>query len=79
MCTPSDDHKLRTRIRKLIEGCEEVQLNKLTPAEAIKLVLKVGLVEASDEATRAAAQIAQLCEYLRTFSFYLAALIHLLL
>ena len=54
-----------TRIRDLIEGCKEVQLNLLTPTESIKLLLETGKVQASDAASKAAAQIAKACEYLR--------------
>ena len=53
--------------RKLIKGVEEVQLNKLSHDESVKLLLEVGLVKATDAASNAASQIAKACEYLRTF------------
>ena len=56
---------ITTRIRELIEGCEEVQLNLLTPAESVSLLLETGKVKASDAASKAAAEIAKACEYLR--------------
>ena len=59
---------VRTRIRKLIKGCAEVQLNILSAEESIRLLLETGEVQRSDSALEAAGQIARACEYLRTFS-----------
>ena len=59
---------ITTRIRKLIEGCAEVQLNLLTPAESVSLLLETGEVEASDAASEAAAQIAKV--YCDTFCLF---------
>ena len=54
---------ITTRIRKLVKGCAEVQLNLLTPDESVKLLLETGEVAASDAASKAAAEIAKVnCE-----------------
>ena len=58
---------VRTRIRKLIKGCAEVQLNILSAEESIQLLLETGEVQRSDSALDAAGQIARACEYLRAF------------
>ena len=50
---------ITTRIRELVEGCTEVQLNLLTPDESVKLLLETGKVKASDAASKAAAEIAK--------------------
>jgi hypothetical protein len=51
-----------TRIRGLIQGCEEVSLNLLSPGESVDLLLRTALVEDADEAAKAAAlEIAALC------------------
>ena len=56
---------ITTRIRELVEGCAEVQLNLLTVDESVKLLLQTGKVEVSDAASKAAAEIAKACAYLR--------------
>ena len=50
---------ITTRIRKLIKGCAEVQLNLLTPDESVKLLLETAEVVPSDAASKAAAEIAK--------------------
>jgi hypothetical protein len=51
-----------TRIRGLLEGCNEMSLNLLTTDEAVDLLLRTGQIKnADDAATAAAAQIASLC------------------
>jgi len=51
-----------TRIRGLLEGCNEMSLNLLTTDEAVDLLLRTGHIKnADDAATAAAAQIASLC------------------
>ena len=56
---------ITTRIRKLVKGCAEVQLNLLTPDESVKLLLETAEVAPSDAASKAAAEIAKACAYLR--------------
>ena len=56
--------KITTRIRELIQGCAEVQLNLLTPTESISLLLETGKVEASDAASAAAGRIAKVFKLL---------------
>jgi hypothetical protein len=61
---PSSPSKLlvTTRIRGLVQGCDEVSLNLLTASESVDLFLRTGQVEDADEAARAAAsEIAELC------------------
>ena len=55
-----------TRIRGLLQGCDEVSLNLLAPAESVDLLLRQGRVDDADEAAAAAAAalIAGLCGHL---------------
>ena len=54
-----------TRIRGLMQGCDEVSLNLMAPDEATDLLLRAGHVTDADEASTAAArQIAELCGFL---------------
>ena len=53
---------ITTRIRGLVQGCEEVSLNLLSPGESVDLLLRTALVEDADEAAKAAAlAITSLC------------------
>ena len=64
---PSSASKLlvTTRIRGLIQGCDEVSLNLLSPAESVDLLLRTGgIVDADDAAAGAARQITDLCGHL---------------
>ena len=54
-----------TRIRGLMQGCEEVSLNLMAPGEAVDLLLRAGQIADADETCAAAAgKIAKLCGYL---------------
>ena len=54
-----------TRIRGLLQGCQEVSLNLMGADESVDLLLRAGQVEDADEAAReAAGTIAELCGYL---------------
>ena len=54
-----------TRIRGLLQGCDEVSLNLMAKEESIDLLLRTAEIEAADDrATAAAAQIADLCGHL---------------
>ena len=53
---------ITTRIRGLIQGCNEVSLGTLGADESADLLIRTGQVEDADAAARAAAsQIAKLC------------------
>ena len=59
-CIDSDSTSkllVTTRIRGLIQGCEEVSLNLLSPGESVDLLLRTALVKDADEAAKAAAGI----------------------
>ena len=54
-----------TRIRGLLQGCQEVSLNLMDAGESVDLLLRAGQVEDADEAAHnAAGTIAELCGYL---------------
>ena len=66
-----------TRIRGLMEGCDEVSLNLLTPTESVDLLLRTGGVdEPDDEAREAAARIVKLCGQLPLYVSICGGVIH---
>jgi hypothetical protein len=59
-----------TRIRGLLQGCDEVSLNLLSPSESIDLLLRAGEIDNADEGAKAAG--AQICELCGNLPLYLS-------
>ena len=67
---PASPSKLfiTTRIRGVVQGCAEVSLNLMAQEESVDLLLRTAQIDAADDdATAAAAQIADLCGNLPLF------------